>query len=442
MKYPTDLIKEDHLRVFEDRSEYYTTSSPVLVFEEGIVSAGAKQRIKKIKDSFSGGFLERIIDEVSNGDTQPNLECVPLDTQKNLRGLVEMVTSEVGRALIGLTIMQLCIKSIEPLQNIRLHKASASSSSFSWKEGISMRTLDKEYVTPILRKKRLVSLNADGFMMTRSLAENYPYSALYKAKLRGARTEWLSIVEQLESGAADPCESLKFFLSLLINAAEDFEKVAGLAVETMHSNLSRLSNKSSVLNIIKHHTDTSEYSARLLEIAMHSLFQASVPAGCFGDITLKPLSQMRSANKKHGNIGDIELLENGEIIESWDAKYGKSYLREEIEEVVEKIPKHEQVSVVGFVTNTKIERPAELHKRIRELEDLYDIDFRICTFDDWVDHVYDRCAQSTMIAEDVLSSEWLRAYVETLAQRRRKDAPIDEPCLEWILSLQPLLGAA
>jgi hypothetical protein len=36
---------------------------------------------------------------------------------------------------------------------------------------------------------------------------------------------------------------------------------------------------------------------------------------------LKPLSQMRSANKKHGNIGDIEILEARQIIESWDAKY-------------------------------------------------------------------------------------------------------------------------
>ena len=30
---------------------------------------------------------------------------------------------------------------------------------------------------------------------------------------------------------------------------------------------------------------------------------------------------MRVANKKHGNIGDIELIEDGEIIESWDAKW-------------------------------------------------------------------------------------------------------------------------
>ncbi len=37
---------------------------------------------------------------------------------------------------------------------------------------------------------------------------------------------------------------------------------------------------------------------------------------------------MRSANKKHGNIGDLEVLEKSNIIEAWDAKYGKAYLRD------------------------------------------------------------------------------------------------------------------
>ena len=40
----------------------------------------------------------------------------------------------------------------------------------------------------------------------------------------------------------------------------------------------------------------------------------------FPNCSLKPLSQMRSANKKHGNIGDIELLEDRQIVEAWDAK--------------------------------------------------------------------------------------------------------------------------
>ena len=68
---------------------------------------------------------------------------------------------------------------------------------------------------------------------------------------------------------------------------------------------------------------------------MHSLFQVLEDQGSFEGGFLKPLSQMRSANKKHGNVGDIEITagkRNGlHIVESWDAKYGKAYLRDEIE---------------------------------------------------------------------------------------------------------------
>ena len=78
--------------------------------------------------------------------------------------LIESVTSEVGRALVGLTILQLCIKSIEPEQNIRLHKGSTNTREFSWRDEISMRSLEKKYITPVLREYELLRLNADGFM--------------------------------------------------------------------------------------------------------------------------------------------------------------------------------------------------------------------------------------------------------------------------------------
>lgn len=43
-----------------------------------------------------------------------------------------------------------------------------------------------------------------------------------------------------------------------------------------------------------------------MEIAIHSLMQAMQENKLFPDCELKSLSQMRSANNKHGNIGDIE----------------------------------------------------------------------------------------------------------------------------------------
>ena len=63
-----------------------------------------------------------------------------------------------------------------------------------------MRSLDKTFITPVLRSYDILRTNADGVMMTRSLAENYPYSKLYKAAIRGNRDEWLEIIDLLEMG--------------------------------------------------------------------------------------------------------------------------------------------------------------------------------------------------------------------------------------------------
>jgi len=412
------------------------------IFREGVISNEAKKRIKKIKDEFESGYLDTLISDVKRNKATVDLNKVSSSTQQHLRQLVDLVTSEVGRALVGLTVMQLSIKAISPQQCIRLHKASSNKGSFSWVEGISMRTLDKNYVTPTLRRHDLVRLNADGFMMTRSLAENYPYSSLYKAQLRGARDQWLAIVEELELGKTDPKESLKYLISLLLNAENSFQQVASKLIESLEAKIAGFKTRSDVISLMKRHAELSDYAARLLEISMHSLLQAAVDSGALGDMLLKQLSQMRSANKKHGNIGDIELLEGTDIIESWDAKYGKSYLREEIEEATEKIPNHDNVQIVGFVTNVEIQRTAELDNRISELSALHGVDFKIITYDEWVGMMYVRCIDSTMIDERRLSQEWIRAYVLTLAQRKRSIAPIDEPCMEWIRLLNQELEKA
>ncbi len=430
---------EKHLRVFQNKSEYYSHNGSVEIFHEGVVSKKAKTRIKKLKDTFESGFLDRLIFQLREGKIVVDLNKVSKTAQQSLSGLIDSLTSEVGRALIGLSILQLCIKSIVPEQNIRLHKGSSNRGSFSWVEGISMRTLDKNYVTPTLRKHDLLRLNADGFMMTRSLAENYPYTGVYKANIRGAKNQWLALVEELEKGGTDPTESLKFILSRLLNAASEFQKLADELVKTAKIQLNNYCDRGSVISILIKHSEASDYAARLLEVSMHALMQAAISTGAFGELSLKPLSQMRSANKKHGNIGDIELLENTDIIESWDAKYGKSYLREEIEEAVEKLPSHNHVEKVGFVTNVSIDRTVEINRRIEEIKSLYSVDFEVLTFREWVNQIYQRCLSSGLANEQELSQQWVIIYCEYLAQKRREQAPIDEPCLDWVVSLTEIL---
>lgn len=424
-------MDEVYLKVFLNRSELHENGDLSLVFEEGAVSEEAKRRYAKIKDSLEGGYLTGLIDDLIDGSVTASDQLTEGQTDL-ITKLVDSVTSEVGRALIGITVMQLTVKSIVPEQSIMLHKGSSSSGSFSWKEGISMRSLDKYYITPVLRRYDLVRLNADGFMMTRSLAENYPYSKLYKAQLKGARVEWLEIVSQLEKGQLPPEEALKYMLSLLINRASGFEELANSTI--------RLSEDfpkpdfDTIFELINAHILASGYKARLFEIAMHTYYQALQDLRSLNGLRLEPLSQMRSANKKHGNIGDIELLEGNDIVVSWDAKYGKEYLRDEIEELYDKIAhRTNAISELGFVVSGTPLVDDEIKNRINEIKDLTGNTIEILTFKEWLETRKD----------DVDSSElgraWLKAYSESLGQKRRQLAPIDEPCNAWLESLKGIL---
>ncbi len=141
---------------------------------------------------------------------------------------------------------------------------------------------------------------------------------------------------------------------------------------------------------------------------------------------------MRNANKKHGNIGDIELKTDGIISESWDAKYGKPYLREELEELREKILKSSGIQVAGFVADSVVDKRKDVLERLEEIEFETDVEIKLLTFEEWIDY---QLRRKLFIDKSDLGYKWLCAVVESFAQKRRDYAPIDEPCDEWLADL-------
>ncbi len=434
---------EYYIRIFSNRSELVFLDGSETVFLEGVNNALTKDRYQKIVNMLKSGYLVeqiRICCEEPQNILSDNLN----DQDTNLLdALVDSITSEVGRALIGLSVLQLTIKSIVPDQSIRLHKGSNSKSSFGWESGISMRSLDKKFITPVLRNEELVKLNADGFMMTRSLAENYPYTKVYKASIRGARLEWLTMVERLEAsgGALPALPALHYLLSKLLNHSKLFEDLA-LNVFTILNSLldqSRFNTVEEVKSVLKRHMIEANYSARIMEISMHSFMQAIEEFEGFGGASLVPLSQMRSANKKHGNIGDIELVEDREIIVSWDAKYGKNYLRDELEELKDKLNFHDSVLEAGFVTSEDPVYSSDVTQAIIDIEDLFDIKIYILTLDEWIDKYLNIAIEFPGVRESEIARNWIIAYAESIAQKRVEKAPIDEPCYEWLYTFRGIL---
>lgn len=415
------------LTIYPDKSVLETDGS-VSEFIEGVQTNCAKNRACKIQKAFEDGFLENLILQLTEN---PSSDLSLSDVARQcLDELIDSVTSEVGRALVGLSVLQAAIKAIEPEQSVRLHKGGRSSAAFSWTEGLSMRVLDKNYITPTLRRHKLLRLNADGFMMTRSLAENYPYSKLYKAQLRGARAAWLDLVEGLEDGSIDGLEALTYLLSRMINKSSDLEELAELALSKAE-HLSQTLSPNEIRDLLQRYVYEDSYSARLFEVMLHAAFQVLDEKGQL-DGSLKPLSQMRSANKKHKNVGDVEVeTRPGSrlILESWDAKFGKSHLREEVEELYEKLADQPECFVAGFVTSGEPEIDIEIQGRIAELEDTHgtNLEIPIVDFRGFLESVV-----YTRIAAEEFAPRWLVFFISSVAQKRRHIAPIDEPCEAWL----------
>ena len=292
-----------------------------------------------------------------------------------------------------------------------------------------MRTLDKSFITPVLRKHGLLRLNADGFMMTRSLAENYPYSKLYKAAIRGARHDWLETVDLLENGEMDPASCLDYFLGLLINQSEIFKKISEETCKLTETYIdTKNPTVTEVITLMKEFIHSTDYSARVFEVSIHSFYQVLDEKGLLAG-RLKPLQQMRSANKKHGNIGDIEVLFGQgdlDIIEAWDAKYGKPYLYEELSELQEKLCDHPETELVGFITDSTPNLRKDILKRKEDVEALHNVTIELIEFNEWAyKHLPDEGKRS-------FAHHWLIVFSECICQKRRNIAPIDEPSENWV----------
>lgn len=417
-----------HLDIYEDRYELHD-GEIVTVFRQGKQNKKTSENYKKISQSLQNGFLKDLYEKSKTMD----YSSLGPENTKIIRDLVDGVTSETGRALLGVAFLQMTIKAIQPNQSIRLHKGTTRNNGFSWEEGISMRSLDAAYTTPFLREKELVKLNKYGSFMTRSLAENYPYTSLYKADMKGPFTEWIKIVNALENNSLPPYLGLGFLISILKNRSDNFIKLSNEVIKIAYNK--RLTYHAAYNKITTFFNKTN-YSARAFEVVIHAFMQ-TIQSVTNSEIELAPLSQMRSANKKHGNVGDIELLSYNKVIESWDAKYGKPYLRDELEELRDKLISNAEVQTLGFIVDSNPDLRHDIQLRIQEISTEFNVDLRILSFSDWINLQFDRFNISEI---DAFANSWVQAIVESFAQKRPKIAPIDEPCDQWLSDLKEILS--
>lgn len=413
-----------HLDIYLDRQVLHVgEGNEVYCYYEGTQSTAAKRRYEKIKKTLSSDYLQNKLNAINEVDyTELSDENKDL-----LEALVRGVSSEKGRGLLGVAFLQIVIKAITPEQSVRLHKTS-------WVEGISMRSLNSKYTGVFLKENGFLNSNKFGSFMTRTLAENYPYSKLYKAKMEGPFDEWIAVVDALENNTMPAELALSYLMMLMKNNSDKFKRLAGDTVKLAQEYT--VVDFSTVQRLMTDFYSSTYGKARAFEVVMHGLMQALAEMDIIGDSELVPLSQMRSANKKHGNVGDIEFARDEIIIEAWDAKYGKTYLWDELDELRDKLNNNPDVEIAGFVADKDVDRTADIKDKIHDVSMDTSTDIVICSFDEWVE-----LKTRNLATEDrnLAAKKWLIAVVETFALKRPKYAPIEEPSEIWLQDISKLL---
>ena len=175
---PEELRKLPHLEVYENHFILAGADNIVArVWTEGKQTRKAQFRYQKVNKALEDGFFDQKIEEAKSPEVAQIIEAkLPEEQRKAIEQIVGSVTGEMGRALVDILVLLLVVKAICPEQDVRLHKGNNNRGAFSWEEGISMRSIDQSYIGPSLRHHELLRLNRFGGFMSRSFAENYPYT--------------------------------------------------------------------------------------------------------------------------------------------------------------------------------------------------------------------------------------------------------------------------
>ena len=107
-------------------------------------------------------------------------------------------------------------------------------------------------------------------------------------------------------------------------------------------------------------------------------------------------------------------------------------LRDELEELRDKLLTRPEVKIAGFVCDGKVDLRKDIVSRAEEVELETGTEIHLFSFDEWIDF---EIRDLNKEQKDRLGFRWLVAVVESFAQKRLGAAPIDEPCDAWINDL-------
>lgn len=246
------------------------------------------------------------------------------------------------------------------------------------KDGISLRSIDREYITPLLNQRNLLVGNASGgSTMTRMLSTNLPYSKVtFEGQMRGSTSEWLELVDMMENPdkSIDTNEALIRALGILYDIRSREDDV----YEECISNIEDIS-EDKALDVITESVRDSDMRSELLELASYSAFLADYDEK--RNYSLERMTAHRAADAKSGRLGDIEIYLDDEIEELWDAKFERELTCREWEKMEDICPNSSK-GIITLKDQYSIEVPNSAS--VITLPDVLELDRTTSSAKDWL----------------------------------------------------------
>ena len=231
---------------------------------------------------------------------------------------VDMLVGWRYRSPLMVLLTSLVKKSVDPKQDIRMHRSDLP-------DGYSGRGFDTSAVTPFLNKNGFPHMASGSGWLTRSFEQAHPFNLDYPGRIsgKGIKDAFLKTIDAVEREVVSPRPLIEYVLWRLIRRREK-ESVA-------LSKPTNLTIAEIVSYLARHFECGGPGKARLPVLAIYAVYQQMVGGEeQWGDVSrykhkrLLSLASHTSADSKSGATGDIEVTdpEHDTVFESVEIKHG------------------------------------------------------------------------------------------------------------------------
>lgn len=283
---------------------------------------------------------------ISNSKSIYDINGVPSVIYKHLQLIGKNSSKRKGIYTVLTTLLY--YKYLHPEQDIRKHQAQIEN-------GLSGRSFDTKYVTPILKKHKLPSMAESGWL-TRSLEQPYPYTLDYNGKIPQLLKN--PFLETLDYVQKNPKKAIYMLRILLHTVIEETSKNQIKIIPLSNPEKLTIDKTINALNEhFSHHYGTHN-GAKLPVLAFHAIYISLInEIKRYEDCYLAPLASLTACDKSNKASGDIEIFhKDNTLFEAIEIKLDKQIDTQIVRVVEEKIYKQNPqryyiLSVLGINSN-------------------------------------------------------------------------------------------